>query len=82
MFYYVHISGDKWRRSRKILTPAFHFKILEQFVDTFDSASDVLVDKLKSQSGKSEIDVYPYITLCTLDIICGIFLWRVHQKRM
>ncbi|KAF2895443.1 hypothetical protein ILUMI_10730, partial [Ignelater luminosus] len=61
----------KWRKHRKILTPAFHFQILEQFLDVFDTFSDILVEKLKKESGKDSVDIYPYITLCSLDIICA-----------
>ncbi|KAF2888259.1 hypothetical protein ILUMI_17914, partial [Ignelater luminosus] len=61
---------EKWKSHRKILTPAFHFKILEQFIDTFQSNSTILVNKLKKEVGKISTDIYPYINLCTLDIIC------------
>ncbi|KAF2894417.1 hypothetical protein ILUMI_11757 [Ignelater luminosus] len=63
-------GDEKWKRHRKILTPAFHFKILEQFVDTFQSNTNILVEKLKKEVGKSSTDIYPYVNLCTLDIIC------------
>lgn len=54
-----------------MITPAFHFKILEQFTDVFDTATLVMVEKLKSELGKESVDIYPYTTLCALDIICG-----------
>lgn len=63
-------SGDKWKSHRKILTPSFHYKILEEFVPVFDSASKILVDKLKVEVGNSGFNMYDYITLLTLDIIC------------
>ncbi|RZC40118.1 cytochrome P450-like protein [Asbolus verrucosus] len=63
-------GGPKWKTHRKLITPAFHFKILEQFVDIFESASDVLVQKLSEMSGSKSLDIYPYISRCTLDIIC------------
>ncbi|XP_022918968.2 cytochrome P450 4d2-like [Onthophagus taurus] len=64
---------EKWRKTRKILTPAFHFQILEQYVESFHSTTSILINKLKSsisKDPKTPIDIYPYITLCTLDIIC------------
>jgi cytochrome P450 family 4 len=64
-------EGTKWKKHRRILTPAFHFQILEQFVDVFESAGNRLVKKLRNEIGKNSVDIYPYVTLCTLDIICG-----------
>lgn len=54
-----------------MLTPAFHFKILERFVGIFDECANVLVEKLKKEMGKSSVDIYGYINLCALDTICG-----------
>jgi cytochrome P450 family 4 len=64
-------GGVKWRAHRKLITTAFHFKILEQFVDVFESTGDILVQKLSKESGNQSVDVFPYLTRCTLDIICG-----------
>jgi hypothetical protein len=59
-----------------MLTPAFHFSILNSFVEVFNEQSRVLCgiigDICQSfADGKSEMDVYPLITRCSLDIICG-----------
>ncbi|KAL1445549.1 hypothetical protein MTO96_029148 [Rhipicephalus appendiculatus] len=64
-------SGDKWRSRRRLFTPAFHFKILEDFAETINAQSFILCNKLEklSQSG-ANFDVVPKVTLCTLDIIC------------
>lgn len=64
-------TGKKWKERRRMLTPSFHFKILEGFIDTFNKYGNVLISKLESEVGKSSIDVYPYIVLYTLDIICA-----------
>ena len=63
-------NGKKWHQRRKIITPAFHFKILEQFVEVMNEHGDIFVNKLKNLHGK-EIDVFPYISLYALDVICG-----------
>ena len=39
-------TGKKLSNRRKIITPTFHFKILEQFVEIFDEQSDTFVKKL------------------------------------
>ncbi|EFX88388.1 hypothetical protein DAPPUDRAFT_311386 [Daphnia pulex] len=68
-------SGDLWRSRRKLLTPAFHFSILNSFVEVFNEQSRILCgiigDICQSfADGKGEMDVYPLITRCSLDIIC------------
>nr|pir cytochrome P450 enzyme, CYP4C39 enzyme - green crab, common shore crab [Carcinus maenas]AAQ93010.1 cytochrome P450 CYP4C39 [Carcinus maenas] len=63
-------TGKKWHSRRKILTPAFHFKILEDFVEVFNSQSNKMLDKLTPKADGKAFDIFPYITLCTLDIIC------------
>jgi cytochrome P450 family 4 len=66
-------TGKKWSQRRKIITPTFHFKILEEFIETFDRQSDILVDKLREKmerSNEKTFDIYPFITLCALDVIC------------
>lgn len=66
-------TGWKWLSRRKVLTPAFHFKILEDFVEIFDAQSSILVKKLKKFEGRGEFDIFPLTALCALDVICGKF---------
>ncbi|XP_052890672.1 cytochrome P450 4d1-like [Anopheles moucheti] len=63
--------GRKWHTHRKVITPTFHFKILEQFVEIFDRQSTTFVKMLQplAESGKS-FDIFPQVTLCALDVIC------------
>ncbi|XP_016948427.3 cytochrome P450 4d2 [Drosophila biarmipes] len=63
-------TGRKWHGRRKIITPTFHFKILEQFVEIFDQQSAVMVDQLRSWAdGKTPINIFPVVCLTALDII-------------
>lgn len=64
-------TGNKWASRRKIITPTFHFKILEQFVEIFDRQSNTLIAKLQERKNGEAFDIFPIITLCALDIICG-----------
>lgn len=57
-----------------MITPTFHFSILEQFVDVFNSCGHKLCEKLEKEVGKDSFDFYTYSTKCTLDIICGTFI--------
>lgn len=67
-------SGAKWHSHRKLITPTFHFRILDIFVEVFVEKSDILVKKLLSKTGEKDFDIYPFITHCALDIICGKFI--------
>ncbi|XP_043949541.1 probable cytochrome P450 4d14 isoform X1 [Drosophila biarmipes] len=63
-------KGKKWFRRRKIITPAFHFKILEDFVEVFDQQSAVMVQQLYDRAdGKTVINMFPVACLCAMDII-------------
>ncbi|KAF5293172.1 hypothetical protein FQR65_LT11017 [Abscondita terminalis] len=64
-------TGDKWRKHRKMLTPAFHFKILEQFINVFNLFGNVLTLQLEKEIGKNSFDIFLPISLCTLDVICA-----------
>jgi len=59
-------TGPKWKKRRRMLTPSFHFKALGSFTQTFNREARILVKVLKK---KKEVDIFPYITRCTLDII-------------
>ena len=65
-------TGSKWHSRRKMLTPAFHFKILEDFLDVMNKHCAKLCDDiLEPLSLKAEeFDVFPLVTHCALDIIC------------
>ena len=65
-------DGAKWSSRRKIITPTFHFDILNDFLVIMNENIDTCVEKLKvyAQTDK-EFDMFKHIGLCTLDIICG-----------
>lgn len=63
-------DGAKWHARRKIITPTFHFSILESFCDIFAENSLILVQKLKPYANSnSAIDVCPFIARAALDVI-------------
>ena len=65
-------KGKKWKGRRSALTPAFHFSILKDFVETFDEHAKRLVEELKKKVQCSEgiVEVQELTSLCTLDVIC------------
>lgn len=62
-------NGARWSKLRKLVTPSFHFQILEDFVKIFDEQSNILVDKLTQANG-NVIDVSTYLAKVTMDVIC------------
>ncbi|KAH8304710.1 hypothetical protein KR044_005888 [Drosophila immigrans] len=75
-------TGRKWYSRRKIITPTFHFKILEQFVDIFDQNSNILVEQLQQHAdGKTALNIFPIICLTALDIIAETAMGtKVHAQ--
>ncbi|XP_037382244.1 cytochrome P450 4V2-like isoform X1 [Talpa occidentalis] len=63
-------TGNKWRARRKMLTPTFHFTILENFLDVMNEQANILVNKLERHVNQEAFNCFSYITLCALDIIC------------
>uniref|UniRef100_A0A182VX81 Rho-GAP domain-containing protein n=1 Tax=Anopheles minimus TaxID=112268 RepID=A0A182VX81_9DIPT len=64
--------GQKWFTHRKVITPGFHFKILENFVPVFNRQAEAFCAKLESLSvgsGKA-VNIFPELKLLTLGIIC------------
>jgi cytochrome P450 family 4 len=66
-------KGQDWFGQRRMITPAFHFNILEDFIEVFDKQTNKMIDLLRPFAEKSEeINMYNYVTLCALDIISGM----------
>ncbi|XP_050022597.2 cytochrome P450 4V2-like [Dermacentor andersoni] len=62
-------SGDKWKSRRRMLTPAFHFKILEDFVGPMNAMARLTAAKIEEQLSKPWIDVVPLAASCTLNVL-------------
>ena len=64
-------AGQLWKNRRRMLTPAFHFRILEDFIPIMNEQSDILVANLRKAIEQPFIDMREPILQCTLDVICG-----------
>ncbi|GBL61076.1 Cytochrome P450 4C1 [Araneus ventricosus] len=60
----------KWHKHRKLVTPTFHFSILDTFIPVFQKQANVLISKIQSHIQEPWLDIVPLMSLCTLDIIC------------
>ncbi|NXO69306.1 CP4V2 protein, partial [Phainopepla nitens] len=69
-------TGDKWRSRRKMITPTFHFAILNDFLEVMNEQGNILVKKLENHVDKEPFNVFMDITLCALDIICETAMGR------
>ncbi|XP_065214567.1 cytochrome P450 4C1-like [Planococcus citri] len=61
--------GETWRTHRKLLTPTFHFKILENSVEIMHRNVGILKTFLDEKTDMQEFDIHAFIEKCSLDII-------------
>ncbi|XP_030386008.1 probable cytochrome P450 4d20 [Scaptodrosophila lebanonensis] len=62
--------GKKWHARRKVFTTAFHFKVLEHYLEIMDRQSRIMVDKLAQWAdGGTIVDMLPIVSLAALDVI-------------
>uniref|UniRef100_A0A182MYX7 Cytochrome P450 n=1 Tax=Anopheles dirus TaxID=7168 RepID=A0A182MYX7_9DIPT len=64
-------KGERWHQHRKLITPTFHFNILDGFCDVFAENSQELVEYLQPHADTgTPVNIYPFIAKAALDIIC------------
>ncbi|XP_011637638.1 cytochrome P450 4C1-like isoform X3 [Pogonomyrmex barbatus] len=63
-------KGTKWHEKRKILTPTFHFNILNQFVEMLIEEGNHMTQSLKNIEGSTVNDLVSFISFHTLNAIC------------
>ena len=64
-------SGDKWKQRRRLITPSFHFNILQDFLDIMNEQSQIMIQNIKQQhAANMKVNVGKSITMCALDTIC------------
>ncbi|XP_049790322.1 cytochrome P450 4c3-like [Schistocerca nitens] len=59
------VNGDKWKRHRKKIEPAFHTEELEKFMGKFNHIAYLLGERLAERKGE-EVDLYHPLVLSTV----------------
>lgn len=74
-FKWSNCAGQKWKSRRRLLTPTFHFKALEGFVDVYHKHMVTLstfFDAHCQPPGQyNTVNVFPYLNSFALDVVSG-----------
>ncbi|KAH8252871.1 hypothetical protein KR032_002334 [Drosophila birchii] len=64
-------TGSKWHKHRKMITPAFHFNILQDFHEVMNENSSKFIEHLRGlANGDNIFDFQDETHYLTLDVIC------------
>jgi len=65
-------DGEKWAARRKLITPTFHYDILNDFLVVMNENAQTCVENLKIHANTGQqVEIMKFIGLSALDIICG-----------
>ena len=71
----MNLAGQNWFHQRKIITPAFHFGVVDLFTETMSEKAEILnqiIEEKIKQNPNEPIDIFKLALKCALDIICGM----------
>uniref|UniRef100_A0AAY5F0Y8 Cytochrome P450, family 4, subfamily F, polypeptide 3 n=1 Tax=Electrophorus electricus TaxID=8005 RepID=A0AAY5F0Y8_ELEEL len=62
-------NGTKWSRQRRLLTPAFHFDILKNYIYIFNKSTNIMHENWRRllAEGKKDFNMFEYVSMMTLD---------------
>ncbi|XP_029660937.1 cytochrome P450 4C1-like [Formica exsecta] len=66
-------TGKQWNHDRKLITPTFHFSILDQFAVIMSEKAEILTKYLEREIAKNPekaINIFPFANNVALDVIC------------
>lgn len=70
----ITTSGECWKYHRKMITPAFHYDVLQEFVADFVHHADRLNNALDQVADGSTFDIFPYIATSVLNSVCDTIM--------
>ncbi|XP_065222203.1 cytochrome P450 4C1-like [Planococcus citri] len=77
----LNADYGEWKKSRKILSPAFSSEMLTKYTDVFNKKASSLVDNLKPASVKGDIvDAWDYVIHINIDAILANTLGQCIQN--
>ncbi|KAG8451465.1 hypothetical protein GDO86_003607 [Hymenochirus boettgeri] len=64
-------QGKKWMKHRRLLTPAFHFDILKNYVKIFNQSTEIMHAKWRRLAAEGPVclDMFEHVSLMTLDTL-------------
>ncbi|CAH1248656.1 CYP4F2 [Branchiostoma lanceolatum] len=63
-------NGDTWKVRRRLLTPAFHFDILKQYVSVYNREATEMISKLLETTKRGQVfEMFQEASMCTLETI-------------
>lgn len=74
-------SGTKWKTRRRLLTPSFHFRILDSFVRPMNMRARITVEKLRQRCSEPWIDIAPLVADCTLNILLETIMGVIPEEK-
>ena len=64
-------AGRKWHRRRKMITPSFHFEILNNYLGIMNEHTERFVNRIgEGMREGEEVDLQNCVQMLTLDVIC------------
>ncbi|MED6112720.1 hypothetical protein PIB30_064181 [Stylosanthes scabra] len=81
----VNLEGEKWNKHRRIINPAFHVEKLKSMLPTFFKICNDMInkweEKLASEGGSCEMDVWPSLQNLTSEIISQTAFGNLEEGR-
>ena len=68
---FPHSNGAQWKSQRRMLTPSFHFSILETYGDVMNRHSLEVLKEMKNNGGKflKNVELSAWSTDCTMAVL-------------
>lgn len=70
---YLSHTGELWFKHRRLITPAFHFNVLEEYATPMREKTKILIEIIGKQlieNKNAPINIFDLAGKYTLDVIC------------